>query len=91
LSGALILAPNYQVVFAGGSRTINDSIVASEFNISNGYSGTIKGAVIMLDDTSFQMMGGGHITFTSGASSIAGLVGTSKLQIGLTTYAEVSP
>ena len=45
----------------------------------------------MLDNTSFQMMGGGHITFTTGASSIAGLVGSNKLQIGLTTYAEVSP
>jgi hypothetical protein len=91
LSGALILAPNYQVVFTGGSRTVNDSIVASEFNISNGYQGTVKGSVIMLDDTSFQMMGGGHITFTTGATSIAGLTGTNKLQIGLTTYAEVSP
>ena len=70
---------------------MKDSVVASQFNLSNGYSGTVDGSFIMLDDTSFQMMGGGHITFAAGASSIPGLTGGQKFQIDYTSYAEVSP
>lgn len=91
LSGALILAPNYKVTLAGGSRTYNDSMVASQFDISNGYRGSIGGALINLDDTNFTMMGGGLITFTAGSTSIAGLTGGQRLAIDLGTYAEVDP
>ncbi|MDB5297354.1 MAG: hypothetical protein JWO31_3337 [Phycisphaerales bacterium] len=91
LAGALVLAPNYPVVLAGGARTFNGTMVASKFDISNGYRGTINGSLINLADTSFNMVGGGQITFAGGGGTIPGLYAGSRLVLDLASYLEVPP
>lgn len=91
LAGALILAPNYKVTVAGGAQTFNGTMVASSWDISNGYRGTINGSLINLADTAFTMVGGGQITFTGGSKSIPGLGGGAKLSVDLGSYLEVTP
>ncbi|HYE19600.1 MAG TPA: hypothetical protein VEA69_14205 [Tepidisphaeraceae bacterium] len=91
LAGALVIAPNYKLVLAGGARSYAGSLVASSFDISNGYKGTISGAVINLADTAFTMMGGGHLTFTGGSSSAPGLLGGTRFRLDPSSYVEVLP
>jgi hypothetical protein len=91
LSGAIVVAPNYKLVLAGGARSYNGSMVASNFDISNGYKGTVSGNVINLNDTAFTMMGGGHLTFADGSTTAPGLYGGVQLSLDTTTYSEVAP
>lgn len=91
LAGAIILAPNYKLVFAGGARSYSGSMVASNFDISNGYKGTVSGNVINLNDTSFTMMGGGQLSFADGSTTPAGLFSGVTLSLDTTSYLEVPP
>ena len=87
----IILAPNYQVALAGGSRTYDGTLVGSSFDISNGYRGTIGGNLICLSDSSFTMMGGGQLNFTAPKPGLAGLYGNSSYRMDPTSYREVAP
>ena len=91
LKGALVLAPNYKFVLAGGAQTFTGALVASQFDISNGYRGTINGAMVNLDDSNFTMVGGGKVTFTASTGPIAGLFAQSELQLDPASYEEVVP
>ncbi len=91
LAGALILAPNYKLVLAGGARSYNGTLLASNFDISNGYRGTIAGNLINTDDSSFTMKGGGQLTFSGAPTSVAGLYGGMRLVLDTSSYAEVLP
>jgi hypothetical protein len=91
LSGVLVLAPNYKVVIAGGTRTYAGTMVGNEFDISNGYKGTIAGTLINAGDTLFKMMGGGKITFAPGPVTAPGLYGESRLRMDPTSYVELGP
>jgi hypothetical protein len=91
LAGAIVLAPYYKLVLAGGARSYNDSLVASNFDISNGYRGTIAGNLINLDDTAFTMKGGGQLTFSGVPPTVGGLYGGTSFALDFGSYAEVPP
>lgn len=92
LSGTLILAPNYGLILAGGSRTYAGQLVADRFHLSNGYKGTIAGNLIGLGSGApFHMEGGTQVTFTSGSSTGAGLYRGSSFAIDPSSYMEVDP
>lgn len=92
LNGALILADGYAVTLQGGTQAFDGAMVAGSFNISNGYTGTIRNGVISTSSSPFIMTGGGQITFVGGNTAIPGLTGgSSKFGIDLTTYSEVAP
>lgn len=91
LSGAVILAPNYLVTLAGGARTYDGAMVGGQFDISNGYRGSIAGGLIALSSNPFTMMGGGQVTFTGGNTAVPGLTGAGRYQLDPITYLEVDP
>lgn len=91
LSGAIILAPNYFVTLAGGARSYDGAMVAGQFDISNGYRGTINGGLISLSNSVFTMLGGGQITFTGGNATIPGLTGAGSYKLDPSSYLEVNP
>ena len=91
LKGALILAPNYKVVLAGGSRSYNGSMVASDWDISNGYRGTITGNIVNLADTNFKMVGGGQLGFSNSSDPVSGLYSGSTFAPLPGSYREVLP
>ncbi|HEY0008481.1 MAG TPA: hypothetical protein VGB55_07150, partial [Tepidisphaeraceae bacterium] len=91
LKGSLILAPNFKLTVAGGSRSYGGTMAASEWDISNGYRGTITGSVINLADTSFTMVGGGEINFQNTNDAAAGLYLPAALKAVAGTYREVMP
>ena len=62
LDGSFILAPGYEVEFAGNFSTINGSMVSSQFKFTGNAGGTINGSLINLHDTDFVMTGNSHLT-----------------------------
>jgi hypothetical protein len=91
LAGAIILAPNYKLVLAGGAKSYSGFMVASSFDLSNGYKGIINGNVVNLNDTAFSMAGGSQLTFADGPTTAPGLYAGVQLSLDATTYKEVAP
>jgi hypothetical protein len=85
----LILAPRFELVLAGGLRTYEGAMVADAFDISNGYKGTIAGALIGLGEGGFRMMGGGQVDFAAGESHLVGLYRGGGYRLDASSYAEL--
>ncbi|HWE92868.1 MAG TPA: pilus assembly PilX N-terminal domain-containing protein [Tepidisphaeraceae bacterium] len=93
LTGAFLLAPNFNVSFTGNFGTIGGSIVVSQLSLSGNAGGTVQGTVINLADTSMSLAGNSDIIIAS--------TGTSNYPTGVTfgskyaplpgTYEEVAP
>ena len=62
LTGSFLLAPGFSVRFTGNFNTINGCMVASEFEFSGSAGGRIKGGVVNLRDSPFQMTGNANLT-----------------------------
>lgn len=60
--GTFLLAPGYAASFAGNFTTINGSIVASQFDFAGTASGTVRGNILNLADSSFTLQGDAHLT-----------------------------
>ena len=76
----------------GGTQAFDGAMVAGSFNISNGYSGSIRNGVISLTNSVFTMTGGGLITFIGGNTAIPGLTGGGiYYNLDPSSYKEVTP
>jgi Tfp pilus assembly protein PilX len=94
VTGSLLLAPNYRLVFAGGTRTYEATMVGAEYDISNGYRGNFNGALINLGTTLLDLSGGAKLTFSGSDRNYPGLVTTTSnlnLSLDRSTYSEVDP
>ena len=69
LTGAIILAPNYNVHFNSNFGSVGGSIIAGKMHFDANASGTVKGSVINLDDTAVQMNSNSTITIESQGTS----------------------
>jgi hypothetical protein len=61
-TGTFLLAPGFSAKFAGNFSTINGCIAASEFDFAGTASGTVRGTILNLEDTSFSLKGNAHLT-----------------------------
>lgn len=61
MDGAFLLAPGYEAKFTGNFRTIGGTIAASQFKFTGNARGTIKGSVLNLSDTNFEMTGNSNL------------------------------
>jgi len=61
-TGTFLLAPGYAANFAGNFGTVNGAVVASQFDFAGTASGTIRGHVLNLADTAFDVRGSAHVT-----------------------------
>lgn len=57
MTGTFIVAPGFDVSFAGQFTTINGTVAADKLSFSGQASGTVEGSVIGLDDTSMYVGG----------------------------------
>jgi hypothetical protein len=63
LKGSSLLAPGFSVQFVGSSGTINGCMIASDFKFTGNSSGTIKGGVVNLSYSPFEIGGSASPTF----------------------------
>jgi len=62
LTGSFLLAPGYSAQFSGNFSTVNGCMVASEFKFTGNAGGVVRGGVVNLRDSSFQIDGNARIT-----------------------------
>lgn len=62
LTGSFLLAPGFSTKFTGNFSTINGCMVASEFEFSGNAGGRIKGGIVNLRDSAFEMSGEANLT-----------------------------
>jgi hypothetical protein len=62
LKGSFLLAPGFSVQFVGSSGTINGCMIASEFKFTGNAGGTIKGGVVNLGYSPFEIGGSANPT-----------------------------
>jgi Tfp pilus assembly protein PilX len=61
LTGSFLLAPGFSAQFAGNFSTINGCMVASEFKFTGNAGGRVRGGVVNLRDSTFQVSGNSPI------------------------------
>ena len=61
-TGTFLLAPGFFAKFSGNSSMINGYIAAGKLEFTGGASGTVRGGVLNLSDTSLTLAGGAHLT-----------------------------
>ncbi len=61
-TGTFLLAPGYSATFNGNFSTVNGYIAAGELEFSGNASGTVRGGVLNLSDSSFTLGGSAHLT-----------------------------
>ena len=93
LTGAFILAPDFNVNFSGDFGTIGGSIITGELNMTGNATGTVQGSVIDVNNTPSTVNGSSDIIIAS--------TGTSNYPPGVSfgyyytplpdTYAEIVP
>ena len=90
LTGSFLLAPGFSAQFAGNSTVVNGCMVASEFKFTGNSGGRIKGGVVNLADSSFQMTGNSPLIIDKNGfpEDPAGLVSSYKVVCIPGSYAE---
>lgn len=63
LTGTAILAPGFDLDFAGGFGVVGGTIAGSEFKVTGGASGTIQGTLLCYGDAEVKMSAGGAFSF----------------------------
>ena len=71
LSGSMILAPTFTLVFNSNFGTFAGSVVGSQVEFDSFATGTIKGSVINLDDTSMHFDSNARISIENPGTSYA--------------------
>jgi len=61
-TGTFLLAPGYFAKFNGNFSTVNGYIAAGKLEFTGSASGTVRGGVLNLSDTSLELAGGAHLT-----------------------------
>jgi hypothetical protein len=91
LRGSVLLAPAHTVKFTGGSGTIGGTMLADGFAMSGNAGGVIKGNLIGVGKTGFDISGGGRIERTRTEEVPEGFILTMTLKPQYNTYTEVKP
>jgi hypothetical protein len=88
LTGTAILAPGFALDMAGGFGVVGGTIAGSEFKVTGGADGTIKGSILCYGDSEVKMSGGGAFSFDhkSLPDMPAGFSGTKKITVDWTAY-----
>lgn len=92
LTGTFIVAPGFDVSFAGQFTTINGTIAADRLTFSGQASGTVKGSVVGLADNPSSILGTVDIYIDRSGSSggSAGFVIPMSLRVQPGTYKEIT-
>ncbi len=69
LAGTFLLAEGFTTKFTGGFTTLSGSMVASGFEFSGSAGGTIRGTVVNLSDSYFNVKGTVGLTFDHGGAN----------------------
>jgi Tfp pilus assembly protein PilX len=69
LTGAFILAPDFNVNFSGDFGTIGGSIISGELNMTGNATGTVQGSVIDVNNTPSTVNGSADIIIASTGTS----------------------
>ncbi|MCX5655383.1 MAG: hypothetical protein NTY65_12110 [Planctomycetota bacterium] len=90
LTGSFLLAPGFSTEFTGNFNTVNGCMVASEFKFTGNAGGTLKGGVVNLRDSTFQMTGNARLVIDREGTvpNPAGIVSSTKLVCVSGSYAE---
>jgi Tfp pilus assembly protein PilX len=90
LTGSFLLAPGFSAQFSGNFSTVNGCMVASEYKFTGNAGGTIKGGVVNLRDSTFQMTGDSPIIIDKNhaVEAPAGIVGSYQLVCVSGSYVE---
>ena len=90
LTGSFLLAPGFSAQFSGNFNTINGCMVASEFKFTGNSGGIVKGGVVNLQDSTFQMSGDSPIIIDKqhAVEEPAGIVSSYKLVCVTGSYVE---
>jgi hypothetical protein len=90
LTGSFLLAPGFSTQFTGNFSTVNGCMVASEFKFTGNAGGTIKGGVVNLRDSTFQLTGNANLVIDrqGAVANPAGIVSSTKLVCVSGSYAE---
>ena len=90
LTGSFLLAPGFSTQFTGNFSTVNGCMVASEFKFTGNAGGTIKGGVVNLRDSTFQLTGNAALVIDreNANQNPAGIVSSTKLVCVSGSYAE---
>ena len=90
LKGSFILAPGFSTQFSGNFSTVNGCMVASEFKFTGNAIGTVKGGIVNLRDSSFQVTGNAILTIDrdNAVPNPAGLNGSYTLVCVSGSYSE---
>ena len=89
----MLLAPGFNVEFAGSFGVLNGAIAAEQFTMSGGAGGTIRGTVISYGDSEFVMEGNGQVTIDQSAfdGTAPGLKNPVQLEVVEDSYLELAP
>jgi hypothetical protein len=90
LTGSCLLAPGFSTQFTGNFNTVNGCMVASEFKFTGNAGGTLKGGVVNLRDSAFQMTGNARLVIDreDAVPNPAGIVSSTMLVCVSGSYAE---
>lgn len=90
LTGSFLLGPGFSAQFSGNFNTINGCMVASEFKFTGNSGGIVKGGVVNLQDSTFQMSGNSPIIIDKehAVEEPAGIVSSYKLVCVTGSYVE---
>ena len=90
LTGSFLLAPGFSAQFSGNFNTINGCMVASEFKFTGNSGGIVKGGVVNLQDSTFEMSGNSPIIIDKqhAVEEPAGIVSSYKLVCVTGSYVE---
>jgi hypothetical protein len=90
LTGSFLLAPGFSTQFTGNFSTVNGCMVASEFKFTGNAGGTLKGGVVNLRDSTFQMTGNARLVIDREGAipNPAGIVSSTNLVCVSGSYTE---
>jgi hypothetical protein len=90
LTGAFLLTPGFSAQFTGNFNTVNGCMVASEFKFTGNAGGTVRGGIVNLRDSTFQMTGDARLVIDRqhAVQDPAGIVSSTTLVCVSGSYAE---
>jgi hypothetical protein len=90
MTGASILAPNFNTTFSGGSTSMGGSIVVKNAVFSGGSGGTVNGSVIIAGSGTLTLSGGSGFTIGNATAGIpTGMKFSGPMVPQPTTYDEI--
>jgi len=90
MTGASILAPNFNTTFSGGSTSIGGSIVVKNAVFSGGSGGVVNGTVMIAGTGTLTLSGGSGFTIGNGSAGIpTGMRFSGPMIPEPTTYDEI--